>query len=107
MDSVNITTYHTALGQLEIFNIITPNKDNKNDKWIIGGIEEFPENTVTILNRWGDKIREFTKYDNSSVVWDGTNIKNELVPDGTYYYVLLVKNKGTRTGWVFVQGDHN
>ncbi|NVO20796.1 MAG: gliding motility-associated C-terminal domain-containing protein [Bacteroidetes bacterium] len=106
-DSVNIITYHTAIGQLNIYNIITPNKDNKNDKWIIEGIEEFPENAVTILNRWGDKIREFTGYDNSAVVWDGTNNKNELVPDGTYYYILSVKNKGTRTGWVFVQGDHN
>ncbi|MBK7212025.1 MAG: gliding motility-associated C-terminal domain-containing protein [Bacteroidales bacterium] len=106
-DSLNIFTLHTELGLLNIYNFISPNKDDLNDLWIIEGIEEFPENNVIVLNRWGDMIREFTRYNNSTTVWDGTNNKNEPVPDGTYFYILSVKNKGSRTGWIYVQGGHN
>ncbi|MBK7213950.1 MAG: gliding motility-associated C-terminal domain-containing protein [Bacteroidales bacterium] len=90
---------------LTIYNGITPNQDGNNDVWFIKGIENYPDNTVLIFNRWGDKIREFTGYNNTSRAWDGTNDQDKLVPDGTYFYILEVKNVGTRTGWIFVRGN--
>ena len=89
---------------LFIPNVITPNRDGKNDTWIIRCIENFPENNVKIFDRWGDRVRMFTNYDNHFTVWDGTNQQGEMVTDGTFYYVLTIKDGGTHIGWVYVRG---
>ncbi|MFN8134163.1 MAG: gliding motility-associated C-terminal domain-containing protein, partial [Bacteroidales bacterium] len=89
---------------LLIFNLITPNNDNSNDGWVIRGIEDYPDNNVVIFNRWGDKVKELSGYDNKDVIWDGTNNKGEVLPSGTYYYILSIDNVGSRTGWIYLQG---
>jgi len=88
---------------LKIYNVITPNGDGKNDTWIIDCIEQYPVNTVQILNRWGDRIRSFDSYDNINQVWDATNQRGEKVTDGTYYYIINIPGLATKTGWVFVR----
>jgi gliding motility-associated-like protein len=67
-------------------NLITPNGDGYNDKWIIENIEFFPENSILIVNRNGQVVFDMTGYDNS---WDGT-YNGKTLPDGTYYYVLEI-----------------
>jgi len=89
---------------LIIHNVITPNGDGVNDEWIIDGIENFPDNTVLIFNRWGDKIKSIDHYNNTTQVWKGDNNKGEPVPDGTYYYIVTIKDGGSRTGWIWVRG---
>ena len=105
--SDNATIYiHIGQGlPLIIHNVITPNGDGLNDKWIIEGIEEYPENEAMIFNRWGDKIKTFHRYDNAGEAWDGTNEHNARVPDGTYFYILNIKNAGEFKGWIFVRGN--
>jgi gliding motility-associated-like protein len=90
---------------LVIHNVITPNGDGFNDRWVIEGIEKYPDNDVTLFNRWGDKIRSFTGYDNSNVVWDGSNRHGEPLPDGTYFYILHVNNIGKFNGWIYVRAN--
>jgi gliding motility-associated-like protein len=90
-----------------VHNVITPNGDGLNDTWIIDCIENFPDNNVQIFNRWGDRVNNFIHYDNTSQVWKGTNYDGKLLPDGTYYYVLQIKNLKTRTGWVLLRGGLN
>lgn len=83
------------------YKMFTPNGDLKNDTWIIDCIDETPNNTVTIVNRWGDEVASFAGYDNSSVVWDGTNKGGELLNPGTYFYVINIEDTGDKhTGWV-------
>ena len=89
---------------LEFYNVITPNGDGINDTWIITCIEQHPDNSVQIINRWGDRIRSFERYDNAGQVWDGTNYRGVPVPDGTYYYVVTIKDMEPKTGWLFVRG---
>ena len=88
-----------------IHNVITPNGDGFNDTWIIEGIEEFPENDVVIINRWGDVIKSFNGYDNKNEVWDGTNKNDDHVPDGTYFFILKIKDVGNYKGWILVRGN--
>jgi len=76
-----------------------------NDTWFIRGIEKYPDNSVMIFNRWGDKLRDFKGYNNSDVVWDGTNHEGEKLPAGTYYYVLTLDDTDTRTGWILLRWD--
>jgi gliding motility-associated-like protein len=102
-DSVNVTVKTNIDDLITIYNAISPNGDGKNDVWWVEGITLFPDNKVTIFNRWGDKVREFHKYDNRIVFWDGTNREGKLVSDGTYYYVLEIKDIKTYTGWIQVK----
>ena len=71
-------------GDCLIPDVITPNGDGVNDIWVIPCIDEYPNNQLTIFNRWGDKVFEASPYMNN---WDGTFRGNQL-PRGTYFYVL-------------------
>jgi len=75
---------------LIIPNVITPNGDGINDTWSIEHIEDFPHATFMIYNRWGNIV---WKAENNSFEWNGTNYRNgELLPDGTYFYIIDLKS---------------
>jgi uncharacterized repeat protein (TIGR01451 family)/gliding motility-associated-like protein len=72
---------------------ISPNDDRKNDVLVIPCIEDFPENTLKIFNRYGTQIYQSNGYLNT---WDGkANMgfpkSSELLPVGTYFYILDIK----------------
>jgi gliding motility-associated-like protein len=103
-----IITIFPIRDELDIFNLVTPDGDGKNDYWHIGGIENYPDNEVLIFNRWGTKVKEYVGYNNANKRWDGTNDKNEYLPDGVYYYILKIKDLKTYTGWIYIRGSrHN
>ena len=82
---------------LEIYNAFSPNGDNRNDVWIIDGIEKFPNNTVKIYNRWGNLVWQISGYDNQANIWGGESnegiiIGEKMVPDGSYFYVIDLGN---------------
>jgi len=87
---------------ITIFNGFSPNGDGVNDVFTILGIETFPDNEVTIFNRWGNEVFNRKGYTNAQG-WDGTWNGN-LVPDGTYFYVID-KGDGSDpvSGYVFLQ----
>ena len=92
---------------LIIYNIITPDNDGYNDVWYIEGIEEYPDNEVLIFNRWGDQIRQFDRYNNTTVVWDGNNKFGDKLPAATYYYIIRLRSiNKVYTGWVVIH-SHN
>jgi gliding motility-associated-like protein len=93
------------IDDLVIFNGVSPNGDGNNDAWKIKGIEGFPDNEVKIFNRWGTKIWEGKHYDNNNVSWEATNNRGDRVPDGTYYYILEIKDVKTFTGWIYVRSE--
>jgi gliding motility-associated-like protein len=82
-DTVQLIT--TKLCVLELPNVFTPNGDGVNDFFEIEGIEDFPNSTVQVFNRWGKKIFESENYNNSDNAWTGENSAA-----GVYYYVLKV-----------------
>lgn len=94
-DTIFITVI-PSIDNLDVFipNMITPNGDGANDVWLIKALEQFPNNEVIILNRWGDQIFVRKPYDNS---FNGTLWGKEL-PEGTYYYLVKVHvNEDTKT----------
>ena len=81
-----------VVGEIVIYNGISPNGDGKNDSWIIEYIDLLPDtqkNQVTIYNRWGDVVWEDSRsYDNTSVVFTGLNKNGNELPTGSYFYKI-------------------
>lgn len=73
---------------LEIPSGFSPNGDGNNDVWNIGFLDQFPQATVQIFNRWGQLLYESN---NGYTPWDGTYDGEEL-PIGTYYYIIDLKD---------------
>ena len=88
---------------ITVYNGFTPDGDGINDNWIIENIENFPNNTVTIFNRWGNKIWSTSNYDNAANRWDGKNQNGMTLPSGTYFYVIEIDG-GVKKGWVELTG---
>ena len=83
-------------------NVITPgDKDNKNDEFIIKGIERFAASRLVIFNRWGNHVFEADNYQNN---WDAQGLTA-----GSYFYVLELTDSNGKTqifkGWVQVIKD--
>ncbi|WP_347157532.1 gliding motility-associated C-terminal domain-containing protein [Pontibacter chitinilyticus] len=69
----------------EVFfpNVFSPNGDGNNDTWAIRNLESYPDNEVSVLNRWGNEVYRSKAYRND---WGGGNLS-----EGTYYYVAHIK----------------
>jgi gliding motility-associated-like protein len=87
---------------IEIFNAVSLNGDQKNERFYIRGIECYPDNTVQIYNRWGVLVFEREHYNNNDVVFKGfsegrTTVKeSDGLPEGTYYYILRYKDNQSK-----------
>ncbi|MFZ2905385.1 MAG: gliding motility-associated C-terminal domain-containing protein [Cyclobacteriaceae bacterium] len=91
----------TVIGEIEIFNAVSPNGDGKNDFFKIQYIDLLePENTVTIYNRWGSKVFETKNYSDTNS-FRGLNQNGNELPSGTYFYKIFLKSSGeTKTGYL-------
>ncbi len=74
----------------------SPNRDGVNDNFVI--TRPFNTNiSLEIFNRWGNRVYMDENYQNN---WGGrgnqpNRILGDELPDGTYYYIVLAKDKGT------------
>lgn len=81
----------------------TPDGDAQNEFFVIRGISNYPDNQVTIYNRWGNIIYQMKGYDNS---WNGISDKGDgKVTQGTYYYVLELNkdDEAARKGYIVIE----
>lgn len=68
-------------------NIFTPNNDNINDLFKIGGVSNYCYDSLSIqiYDRWGKMVYE--SFD-PEFEWDGKNQRGAEVAEGTYYVIL-------------------
>jgi len=108
IDTVNFNYTITASTEpcyITIYNGFTPDGDGINDNWIIENIENSSSNTVSIFNRWGNKVWNTTNYNNTSNFWNGKNNNGSILTSGTYFYIIELENgKGIKKGWVELSG---
>jgi len=69
---------------LKIPNVITPNGDGRNDRFVISGLENYPSSQLFIYDRNGNLVYKALDYKND---WDANQI-----PAGTYFYQLLLND---------------
>ncbi len=75
-------------------NVITANNDQINDLLEFKYLEFYPNNSLVVLNRWGNVVFEKVGYAND---WDGDDLNA-----GTYFYTLIV-NDGEQEYKGFIQ----
>lgn len=82
-------------------NVISPDEDGKNDKFVIKGLDKFESNSIVIFNRYGDHVFEADNYKND---WYA-----EGLPAGTFYYVLKavdsVGKEHVFKGWILIVNE--
>ena len=76
-------------GDFVIPNAFSPNDDPYNPAWTIEYLEAFPDVTVDVYNRFGDRVFSSVGYETA---WDGTDTKGRELPMDTYYYVIDFHN---------------
>jgi len=84
--------------ELTVFNGLSINGDGFNDVWVIQGIDDFPNNKVSVFNRWGNLVYEASKYLNT---WEGT-WQDQPLPSGTYFYLIDDGEGRNYTGWLYL-----
>ncbi|PWS30562.1 gliding motility-associated C-terminal domain-containing protein [Pedobacter paludis] len=89
------TKISTSGADLFIPNLFTPNGDGGNDAFEIRGLNFFAENNLVIVNRWGNEVYKSSNYQNN---WTGEGLN-----EGTYFYVLRVK-ENTSSSWQVFKG---
>ena len=79
-------------------NTFTPNGDNINDTWRILYLDSYPNATIEIYNRYGNRVFATSTYQE----WDG-RLNGSDLPVGTYYYIINPKNgRKTIKGYVTI-----
>ena len=63
-------------------NVFTPNDDKRNDIFVVRNLEQYPNSSLLVYDRWGKEVYKSNNYQND---WNGGDVK-----DGTYYYILKV-----------------
>ncbi|MES2386834.1 MAG: gliding motility-associated C-terminal domain-containing protein [Bacteroidota bacterium] len=79
---------------VKAYNVISPNGDGHNDEWKVGNLHLYPENEVSIFNRWGKEMMHQTAYKQD---WGGDDL-----PAGVYYYIIKVKGAVASKGWLSI-----
>ncbi len=79
-------------------NVFSPNGDAINDLWVIQGVQNYSDCTLSVFTKQGSKVLEQKGYANT---WDGT-YEGKPLPEGTYYYVLSCPDKKPVTGNVLL-----
>ena len=87
----------SVLPNIEIYNAVSPNGDQKNDIFTVSCIEAYENNIVRIYNRAGSLVYQHRGYDNQTVFFNGFGnhglyIGKKELPDGTYFYIVDKQN---------------
>lgn len=92
----------------EVPNVFTPNSDGVNDEFKLTNIvgeENISAFDISIVNRWGNVVKEFNQYD---FLWDGTNSSGTKCTEGVYFYKITLTRKDeqefTYNGFVHLVG---
>jgi len=84
----NPFVFYTNLKEkkLDAYNFFTPNKDGKNDYFVVYDLVAVSDMTMKIFTANGTKVYEQLNYDNT---WEGTDKSGNNLPKGNYYYVFI------------------
>jgi gliding motility-associated-like protein len=105
------TVYFNVLFMCDLVlpNVISPNGDSQNENMFVKRLttEFYSHSNMSIYNRWGQEVYHNGNYGLDGTWWKGTDShEDNLLPDGVYYYVLVVANKVTKEEEVYTGSVH-
>jgi gliding motility-associated-like protein len=71
-------------------NLVTPNGDGVNDRWVIPNIDMYPDNEVMVYDKAGRVVFSKRGYNNE---WDGT-VNGKKLKEDAYFYVIKFNKDG-------------
>jgi gliding motility-associated-like protein len=95
-------------------NSFSPNNDNIHDTFKVKCLYNYENPIIEIFNRWGNLIYKKEHYGDtdfwgseSEAWWDGRsdhswNVSNDILPVGTYYYILKLQKEKILTGFIYL-----
>ncbi|MBK1442691.1 gliding motility-associated C-terminal domain-containing protein, partial [Parapedobacter sp. ISTM3] len=86
---------------IRVHQAVSPNGDGINEFLMIEGIRDYRSNRVSIFNRNGTVVWEASGYDNDRVAFRGIGTGQQLLPAGTYFYIVEI---GTGSGTEYRKG---
>lgn len=96
---VNTSVFVRVYKKIVIPTTFSPNGDGLNDYWDIEALSTYPQCSLNIFNRNGQKVYTSTGYDKP---WNGS-YKGYVLPSGTYYYLIDLKSGAPLlSGWVLL-----
>jgi CHU_C Type IX secretion signal domain/Ig-like domain CHU_C associated/FG-GAP-like repeat/Putative Ig domain/IPT/TIG domain/Bacterial TSP3 repeat len=111
-DYLEFNNHVVSEDDLEIFNSMTTNGDALNDVFVIRGIENYPDNTLIIYNRWGVEVYNVEGYGQDDKYFRGLSEGRQTIsqsaelPKGTYFYILRYVNREgvekQRSGYLYI-----
>jgi len=107
--TVTVKVTHKVLAD----NAMSVNGDDKNDYFHIVGIENYPDNQVTIYSHSGEKVFTISHYDNRQRVFKGSVEGNVSLPNAaylpqdTYFYLIEYYDENRQLqrqiGWLYLK----
>ena len=107
--TVTVKVTHKVLAD----NAMSANGDDKNDYFHIVGIENYPDNQVTIYSHSGEKVFTISHYDNRQRVFKGIVEGNVSLPNAahlpqdTYFYLIEYYDENRQLqrqiGWLYLK----
>lgn len=87
----------------DIPNLFSPNEDGFSDTFAISGMQDFPEFTIVIYDRWGSEVYNYSNNGNLNPEWWNGTYKNNPAPEGVYYYTLDFNDGITKSKTSFIE----
>ena len=97
-DSIKVFIVEDINLNLTIPNAFTPNNDGINDTWEVGGIKQYPNTRIQIIDKNGNLQTEYYS-DQAETGWDGT-YKGRPIKSDTYWYIITFEDGKGITGAV-------
>lgn len=88
---LNLSIYDLCSVFLQFPNLVTPNGDGINDRFVIKNLVEegcYPVNHLSIYNRWGALVFDAENIEKDSDFWDPSKDNS---PTGTYFFIFRGK----------------
>lgn len=98
---ITVSNQENSGTELVIPKGFSPNSDGQNDTWVVQNINNYPNNTLEIFNRWGKRVYQATGYKND---WNGTSNNSNKLPVGSYLYIINFNDMTQKPikGWVYL-----
>ncbi|NNK82009.1 MAG: T9SS type B sorting domain-containing protein, partial [Flavobacteriaceae bacterium] len=93
-------SYYENANCVDIPQGLSPNNDGYNDCLILDHLDDRDDiSKAIVFNRYGTKVYELNNYVDQ---WCGTNQDGEVLPVGTYYYIIYFNSdRKPITSWIY------